>query len=193
MCFQSLCVVTSNLSQLSLFLLWCYESKCHQHCLYSSGKVEQTRSLCVCVCVYVTLVCPCMWVFSHTSAKADCARSAFRMCVCVHMHIAVHKGMSITTTTNKSHFRQSVGMGPHHLKVRYARSPWTCVCFYVCMCVCVSVCVRVCISMHIVLCSYLYENQISLWAQKDPRSLEVQTRLYFQILFSWDFFSFFKF
>lgn len=46
--FQCLCGMTSHLSQPCLFLLWYRESKCHQHCLDSSGHVEETRSPCMC-------------------------------------------------------------------------------------------------------------------------------------------------
>ena len=111
MCFQCLRGVTSALSQPRVFLLWCYESKCHQRCLYSTGKVQQTRSLSVRVCVCV---------FSHTSAKADRARSVLSLCVCVPMRVTTCSAR----TTNKSHFRPSVRVRPSHLKFGYAWSPW---------------------------------------------------------------------
>lgn len=118
MCFQCLCGVTSNLSQPCLFLLQCYESKCHQHCLYSSGKVEQTRSLCVSL-----LMSPCIgWPFSHTTAEAEQARSVV---VCVFARtFSVHLSMCITWTTHKSCPRQSVCMSSCHKKVRSVRLPW---------------------------------------------------------------------
>lgn len=102
MCFQCLRGVTSDLSRPRVFLLWCYESKCHQGCLYSTGKVQQTRSQCVCVCV-----------FSHTSAKADRARSMLSLCVCVPMRVST----CTARTTNTSRFRLSFRVRPSHLKV----------------------------------------------------------------------------